>query len=72
MSKEAAGAAETAESQRAYETAVIEFNLATLPLIVALTAHMPPSTAELRREEKARSIVVDARRRAWAAASGQG
>jgi hypothetical protein len=34
---------------------------------VALTARTPPSAPELRREENARLIVVEARRKAWAA-----
>ena len=51
----------------AYEAAVIEFNLATVPLIVAMTTQVRPSTAEVMREENARATVVKARRKVWAA-----
>ena len=52
--------------RRAYEAAVFELDLATLPLMVALRALVPPSVAELKREEMARAVVVAARRKAWA------
>jgi hypothetical protein len=67
MSRDTVDAAKPADAQHAYEAAVVEFNLATIPLIVALTAHTPPSAPDLRREENARLIVVEARRQAWAA-----
>jgi phosphoribosylformylglycinamidine (FGAM) synthase-like enzyme len=50
----------------AYEAAVIEFNLATVPLILALTAHTLPMAAEVLREESARAAVIEARRKVWA------
>ena len=64
MSRDAVDAPKPADRQHAYEAAAIEFNLATIPLIVALTAHMLPSAPDLRREENARLIVVEARRQA--------
>ena len=50
----------------AYAKAVVEFNFATLPLIVNLTAQVRPSAAEITREENARAAVVEARGKAWA------
>ena len=71
MNNEIDQAAKGETDDESYETAVLEFNLATLPLIVALTAHRPPSVAELKREEIARATVVEARRKAWASSYGQ-
>lgn len=52
---------------RAYEEAVLEFNLATVPLFVAMTGQLRPLAADVAREESARMKVVEARRRVWAA-----
>ena len=54
MSDEAARATTEVERQHAYEVAVAEFKRATLPRIVALTAQLPPSAAEITREKIAR------------------
>ncbi len=50
----------------AYELAVIEFNLATVPLLAALLAHSQPTAAEVVREETARATVSAARLKVWA------
>jgi hypothetical protein len=69
MGNEIADAAKTEldELLHVYEMAVVEFNSATVPLIVALTARVRPSAAEITREENAREAVVEARRKVWAA-----
>lgn len=50
----------------AYELAVVEFNRASVPLIVALAARNLPTTAEVAREELARDALIVARRNVWA------
>ena len=50
----------------AYALAAVEFNLATVPLILQPLTRVRPSTAEIAREETARAAVVDARRKVWA------
>ena len=60
-------AAKGKTDDHAYAAAVLEFNQATLPLIVALTSHTAPLPAEVMREETARLIVVEARQKTWAA-----
>ena len=54
------------ELLKAYALAVVEFNLASAPLIVALTAGVRPSAADIKREENARAAVVEARQKVWA------
>lgn len=54
------------ELLRAYGLAVVEFNLASAPLIIALAAQARPSYAEVQREEVARVAVVETRRKLWA------
>jgi hypothetical protein len=67
MNNEIDQAAKGKTDDHAYAAAVLEFNQATLPLIVALTSHTAPLPAEVMREETARLIVVEARQRTWAA-----
>lgn len=50
----------------AYLAAAVEFNLGASPLILAMTAQLRPSDAEVLREETARAAVVEARRKVWA------
>src|SRR5688572_30886204 len=68
MSEQRVEAAKTEvdELLSAYALAVVEFNLATAPLVVALTAGVRPSAADIKREENARAAVVEARRKVWA------
>lgn len=56
---------EFGELLNAYALAVVEFNLASAPLIVALTAGVRPSAADITREENARAAVVEVRRKVW-------
>lgn len=56
---------QTDDPQRIYAAAVVEFNLASVPLILALTAQVRPLDAEVMREVNARAAVVGARRRVW-------
>jgi hypothetical protein len=58
-------AAKTDDPQSAYAAAVLEFNRAAVPLIVALSAQVRPSDTEVIREVNARAAVVKARRRVW-------
>ena len=50
---------------RAYLLAMVEFNAASTPVIVAFSAGGAPSAAEITREENARAKVVETRRRIW-------
>jgi len=67
MNNEINQAAKGKTDDHAYAAAVLEFNQATLPLIVALTSHTTPFPAEVLREENARLIVVETRQKTWAA-----
>ena len=59
--KDEATKTELDELLKPYALAVVEFNLASAPLIVALTAGVRPSAADIKREENARAAVVEAR-----------
>jgi hypothetical protein len=60
------GKAEAALLLHAYQAAVIELNLATVPLLVAMGAQVRPSDAQVQREESARATVLQARSKVWA------
>jgi hypothetical protein len=66
MTQEIFKPSEPDELTRAYQLAMAEFNLAAMPLILALSARVVPSPAAIMREESARAQVVDARQKVWA------
>jgi hypothetical protein len=51
----------------AYAKAMVVFNAASASLIVNLAANTRPTDAQIAAEEKARAVVVAARRKLWAA-----